>query len=80
MEPYFFVGAMHVTYVLGALFTILIIGISKFALAVSNVATLWITLSGLLILFPVIARLSRNIWINLFLNYDKSKTKTLKND
>ena len=70
MEPNFFFGAMFVSYGLAVGVGILIFGLSfmvfKTSLKVSFVAIL----GGLILLMPVITRLSRNIYINLFMSYD----------
>jgi hypothetical protein len=46
---------------------------SIFASFMSLIATL-------VLLFPITARISRNIWINMFLKYDKEKAKVSEND
>lgn len=71
IEPSFFYGAMYVSYGLGIAFavaafviTFLVVGTSLFNTFIAIVATL-------IVFMPVIIRLSRNIWINFFIHYDK---------
>lgn len=71
MEPSFFFGAMYVSYALGIAFAVAAFVIAHFFLGAGLIASIF-AITGTLILFmPVISRLSRNIWINMFLNYDK---------
>jgi uncharacterized protein (DUF983 family) len=71
IEPSFFYGAMYVSYGLG-------VGIGVASFVITNlllgyglkIAFLSIGVA-LVILMPIIMRLSRNIWINIFVSYDK---------
>ncbi len=72
IEPSFFYGSMYVSYGVGIAFAVAAFVISYGFLGTSLMVgfiAIIITMIGFL---PVILRLSRNIWINLFLNYDKS--------
>jgi len=73
IEPSFFYGAMYVSYPVGIAFA----GIAFLVMYYFFEATLlntFIAIVGTMIVFlPVIMRLSRNIWINLFMKYDKEK-------
>ncbi|MEM9142690.1 MAG: DUF983 domain-containing protein [Bacteroidota bacterium] len=71
MEPSFFYGAMYVSYAVGVAFAVaafviafLIIGATLFQTFVAIVGTL-------VVCMPIIIRLSRNIWINIFVKYDR---------
>lgn len=80
MEPSFFYGAMYVNYGLTVG-----IGIVTFAIATLffNFTLLesFIPIVVMLILTaPVTIRLSRIIWINLFIKYDPTTKKTTEND
>ena len=76
IEPSFFYGAMYVSYGVGIAFAVAAFVISNLFLNTSLV-TSFIAIVGTLILFmPVIIRLSRNIWINLFISYDKTKVNS----
>lgn len=72
MEPNFFFGAMYVSYALAVLACILIFGITFGALNWSIERSFIAILVSLILLMPPITRLSRNIYINLFMSYDKS--------
>jgi uncharacterized protein (DUF983 family) len=72
MEPSFFYGSMYVSYGVGIAFAVVAFIIS-FVLLDSSLVTAFIAIVATLIAFmPIIMRLSRNIWINLFMSYDKS--------
>ncbi|NNE02788.1 MAG: DUF983 domain-containing protein [Eudoraea sp.] len=72
IEPSFFYGAMYVSYAVGIAFAVAAFLIS-FLLLKASLVTAFISIVGTLIVFlPVIIRLSRNIWINIFISYDSS--------
>lgn len=74
IEPSFFYGAMYVSYGLGIAFAVAAFIIAYIFLN-STLLTAFFSIVGVLIVFmPVIMRLSRNIWINLFFGYKKSAT------
>jgi uncharacterized protein (DUF983 family) len=75
MEPNFFFGAMFVSYGVAVGVGILIFVISFLGLKTNLKTTFIAILSGLVILMPIITRISRNIYINLFVNYDKNAAK-----
>lgn len=77
MEPSFFYGAMYVSYGLGVAIAVATF-IITFVFLQAEVFTAFISIIVVLtLLMPVIMRLSRNIWINLFLNYKpKSERKS----
>lgn len=71
IEPSFFYGAMYVSYGVGIAFGVAAFIISYVFLG-TDLKTAFIAIIATLIAFmPVIMRLSRNIWINIFINYDK---------
>ena len=75
IEPSFFYGSMYVSYGVGIAFAVAAFVISYLFLG-SSLMTAFIAIVGTLIVFgPIIMRLSRNIWINLFMNYDKALVK-----
>ncbi|MGE5943267.1 MAG: DUF983 domain-containing protein [Flavobacteriales bacterium] len=75
IEPSFFYGAMYVSYGVGIAFAVAAFVITFFFLN-ANINIVFASIIGTLVVFlPIILRLSRNIWINLFMNYDKSLTK-----
>lgn len=75
IEPSFFYGSMYVSYAVGIAFAvaafIITYNILEFSLTIAFIAIV-ATLIGF---FPVIMRLSRNIWINIFMSYDKTLVK-----
>ena len=75
IEPSFFYGSMYVSYAVGIAFAVAAFIISYVFLGGSkNVA--FVSIIGTLIVFaPIIMRLSRHIWINIFMHYDKTLTK-----
>ena len=78
IEPSFFYGAMYVSYGVGIAFAVAAFVISFYFLN-ANINIVFASIIGTLIVFlPVILRLSRNIWINLFMGYDKSLDKNGK--
>lgn len=75
IEPSFFYGSMYVSYAVGIAFAVAAFIISYVFIGTS-LLTAFIAIVGTLIAFgPVIMRLSRNIWINIFMSYDKNLVK-----
>ena len=75
IEPSFFYGSMYVSYGVGIAFAVAAFVISYYVFNAS-LNVMFISIIGTLIAFlPIILRLSRNIWINIFMHYDKSLTK-----
>lgn len=75
IEPSFFYGSMYVSYAVGIAFATAAFVISFFVFNAS-LSTVFISIVITLILcLPIILRLSRNIWINFFMSYDKSLAK-----
>ena len=75
IEPSFFYGAMYVSYGVGIAIAV---ATAFFAFVVFNLSRLNVFLSitlTLIVLLPVILRISRNIWINFFFKYDPSKSR-----
>lgn len=72
MEPSFFFGAMYVSYALGVAVSVAAFIISFVFLGGGLLTTFFAITVSLIVLMPFIIRLSRNIWINMFLSYDKS--------
>jgi uncharacterized protein (DUF983 family) len=75
LEPSFFYGSMYVSYGVGIAFAVLAFVISHFIFE-AEINIVFISIIGTLLIFmPIILRLSRNIWINLFIHYDKTFAK-----
>lgn len=72
IEPSFFYGSMYVSYAVGIAFAVAAFVISYLFLG-SSLKVSFIAIVGTLVAFgPIIMRLSRNIWINLFMSYDET--------
>ena len=75
LEPSFFFGSMYVSYGLGIAFAVAAFVISYIFLN-STLTTAFIAIIATLIVFmPIIMRVSRTIWINMFIHYDKQFSK-----
>ncbi|RZJ33312.1 MAG: DUF983 domain-containing protein [Flavobacterium sp.] len=75
MEPNFFFGAMYVSYAVAVLIGILIFLTAYFGFK-ANVKTSFLSIFvGLIVLMPWITRISRNIYINMFMDYDPNAVK-----
>ncbi|SNB15828.1 DUF983 domain-containing protein [Flavobacterium psychrophilum] len=78
IEPSFFFGAMYVSYGIGIAFSVAAFVIS-FLVFGSTLKVSFLSIGVTLVLFmPIIMRLSRNIWINFFIHFDKDWKKKLK--
>ena len=75
IEPSFFYGAMYVSYGLGVALAVATFIISYFFIGLSRLESFFAITGTLIVLMPVILRLSRNIWINFFFHYDAQKAK-----
>ena len=75
IEPSFFYGAMYVSYGIGIAFAAITFAIFYLVIKASALQTLIAITATLVILMPVIMRVSRNIWINLFFKYDAHSVK-----
>ena len=71
IEPNFFFGAMYVSYALAVLVSIIIFLISAWVVGTGIRNAFIIILVCLFLLMPWITRISRNIYINLFIHYQK---------
>lgn len=74
MEPSFFYGAMYVSYAVGVAFAVAAFVISYLFVGTSLITSFFAILGTLVVFLPVIIRLSRNIWINIFVNPGSSGT------
>ena len=71
IEPSFFYGAMYISYGLNVAVMIAVFLIAFFGFK-AHIDIIFISIIiALAISFPFVMRLSRNIYINLFVNYDK---------
>lgn len=76
MEPSFFFGAMYVSYALGVALAVATFIITFFFLDIKDKFYNLLSITFVLVaLMPIIMRLSRNIWLNIFIGYDIRKAK-----
>ncbi|MUU78010.1 DUF983 domain-containing protein [Winogradskyella endarachnes] len=75
IEPSFFYGSMYVSYAVGIAFAVAAFIISYNILGSSLTVAFVAIIATLIGFFPIIMRLSRNIWINFFMSYDKKLVK-----
>ena len=75
MEPSFFYGAMYVSYAVGIAFAVAAFMISYLLIGAGLKTTFFAIVGTLVAFYPIIVRLSRNIWINFFIHYDKGLNK-----
>jgi len=73
IEPSFFYGAMYVSYAVGVAFAVAAFIISYFFIGLGRLTTFFVITGTLIAFLPIILRLSRNIWINLFFTYNPEK-------
>jgi uncharacterized protein (DUF983 family) len=74
IEPSFFYGAMYVSYALNVAIGIITF-IICFQFTRSMLINFGVIFGVLILLFPLVMRLSRNIYINLFISYEKNFKK-----
>ncbi len=79
LEPSFFYGSMYVSYGVGIAFAVAAFIISYLFIGTSLKTAFIAIIITLVVFMPIIMRLSRNIWINLFMSYDKTLVNP-KND
>ena len=70
IEPSFFYGSMYVSYAVGIAFAVAAFVVSNIFLGSSLKVAFGCIVGTLVCFMPIIMRLSRNIWINFFMNYD----------
>jgi uncharacterized protein (DUF983 family) len=80
MEPSFFYGAMYVNYGLTVGISIVTFLITTLVFKLSLIDSFLPIVAVLLLTAPFSIRLSRIIWINLFVKYDSNYPKTTKID
>lgn len=75
IEPSFFYGAMYVSYGLNVGLSIATFLVTYLLLKTTVKTSFIAILVANILLFPFVLRLSRNIYINLFVSYDKKYKK-----
>ena len=79
MEPSFFFGAMYVNYAIAVALFVGIFIIAKVFLGLSILQSFIAIIIISLLLTPYSLRLSRIVWINIFVGYDKN-AKNIKSE
>lgn len=69
-------GAMYVSYAVGVAFAVAAFVIAYVFFDASLIYSFIAIVATLIIFLPIIIRLSRNIWINLFVKYEGKSKKT----
>ena len=75
IEPSFFYGSMYVSYGVGIGFSMVAFILTFIIFETSLVLSFIAIVCTLIGFMPIIMRLSRNIWINLFMSYDAELAK-----
>ena len=70
IEPAFYFGALYVSYGLTVAICILTFITSKIIFEVSLLPSFIVVFLVLILFIPINLRLSRILWINLFINYN----------
>ena len=70
IEPSFFYGAMYVSYGVGIAFAVAAFVIAKLIIGANLIETFIAIVVTMIVFMPIIMRLSRNIWINIFVKYN----------
>ncbi|MBA6155746.1 DUF983 domain-containing protein [Tenacibaculum sp. S7007] len=79
MEPSFFFGAMYVNYAIAVALFVGIFIVAKVFLGLSILQSFIAIIIISLLLTPYSLRLSRIVWINIFVGYDKN-AKNIKSE
>jgi uncharacterized protein (DUF983 family) len=78
-EPGYFYGAMYVSYALMVGLFLVSWGINAFWIDASALNYLLVTSFLMVILSPLTFRISRLVWLNFFIRFDNSKSKSENN-
>jgi len=79
IEPSFFYGAMYVSYGLTVAIGVAAFIISKVIIGLDLNQAIIAIVASLFALMPITARLSRNIYINMFVRFNKDAAKSFHN-
>ena len=75
IEPSFFYGAMYISYGLTVAIGVTVFIIAKIFMGLELTASLIAIVITLILLMPITARLARNIYINMFVSFNKRMEK-----
>jgi uncharacterized protein (DUF983 family) len=70
IEPSFFYGAMYVSYAVNVALGVATFIVAKVFIGLDLVQSFAAIIGSLVVLYPIVLRLSRNIYINLFVDYE----------
>ena len=72
IEPSFFYGSMYISYAVGIAFAVAAFVMSYLIFKSSLTVAFISIVAAMFVFYPIIIRISRNIWINLFMSYDNN--------
>ena len=75
IEPSFFYGAMYVSYGVNVALGVVVFLITYLLIKLNLKESFAAIIASLLLFYPLVLRLSRNIYINMFISYDPSTNK-----
>ncbi len=75
IEPSFFYGAMYVSYGVNVALGVVVFLITYLLIKLNLKESFAAIIASLLLFYPLVLRLSRNIYINMFISYDPSTSK-----
>lgn len=73
IEPSFFYGAMYVNYAITVGISILVFLVSRLVFNLTLLQSFFVIFVALIVLAPFNLRLSRILWINMFVSYQEKK-------
>ena len=77
IEPSFFYGAMYINYGITVAISVAVFVIAKLGFELDLLQSFLMVLAALIVLAPINLRLSRILWINMFVNF-KEETEIEK--
>jgi uncharacterized protein (DUF983 family) len=80
IEPSFFYGAMYVSYAVGVAIGMAAFVVAYLLFGMDKHYLFFAIILALVVTFPLIIRISRNIWINFFVDYDENAAKDHKSN
>lgn len=76
MEPGFYWGAMYIGYGLSSAYMLTAMMLCIFGLNLSVNQSFMASIAGAVFIVPLVARLARAIWINIYVKYDPKATSS----
>lgn len=80
IEPSFFYGAMYVSYAVGVAIGMAAFVVAYLLFGLDKHYMFFAIILALVVTFPLIIRISRNIWINFFVDYDEHAAQDHKSN